>query len=127
MQILFEGFKKRKILMENYNRIDIALDTFPYGGMTTSLEAIYMGVPVFTMVGNSFLSRGTYSLNKNLGLEEYIASNEQEYISKIMNISNNIDKIQETKKFLLDNRNNFIFFNPKKFAKQFVDLITALN
>ena len=77
-----------------YNDVDIALDPFPYGGMTTSLEAIYMGVPVFTMVGDSFLSRGTYSLNKNLGLEEYIASNEQEYISKIINISNNIDKIQ---------------------------------
>ena len=127
MQILFEGYKDRKILMENYNRIDIALDTFPYGGMTTSMEAIYMGVPVFTMVGDSFLSRVTYSLNKNLGLEEYIASNEQEYISKIMNISNNIDKIQDTKKFLLDNRNNFILFSPKKFAKQFVDLITRLN
>jgi predicted O-linked N-acetylglucosamine transferase (SPINDLY family) len=126
-QILFEGLKSRKILMENYNRIDIALDTFPYGGMTTSMEAIYMGVPVFTMVGDSFLSRGTYSLNKNLGLEEYIASNEQEYISKIINISNNVDKIQETKIFLLGNRNNFIFFNSKKFAKQFVDLITALN
>ena len=127
MQILFEGYKNRKILMENYNRIDIALDTFPYGGMTTSMEAIYMGVPVFTMIGDSFLSRGTYSLNKNLGLEEYIASNEQEYISKIINISNNIDKIQETKTFLLGNRNNFIFFNAKKFAKQFVDLITGLN
>jgi predicted O-linked N-acetylglucosamine transferase (SPINDLY family) len=126
-QILFEGLKSRKILMENYNRIDIALDTFPYGGMTTSMEAIYMGVPVFTMVGDSFLSRATYSLNKNLGLEEYIASNEQEYISKIINISNNVDKIQETKIFLLGNRNNFIFFNSKKFAKQFVDLITALN
>ena len=126
-QILFEGYKDRKILMENYNRIDIALDTFPYGGMTTSMEAIYMGVPVFTMVGNSFLSRGTYSLNKNLGLEEYIASNEQEYISKIINISNNIDKIQETKTFLLDKRNNFILFNAKKFTKQFVDLITGLN
>jgi predicted O-linked N-acetylglucosamine transferase (SPINDLY family) len=127
IQILFEGYKDRKILMENYNRIDIALDTFPYGGMTTSMEAIYMGVPVFTMIGDSFLSRATYSLNKNLGLEEYIASNEQEYISKIMNISNNIDKIQDTKKFLLDNRNNFILFSPKKFAKQFVDLITRLN
>ena len=126
-QILFEGFKDRKNVMENYNRIDIALDPFPYGGMTTSMEAIYMGVPVFTMVGDSFLSRGTYSLNKNLGLEEYIASNEQEYISKIINISNNVDKIQETKIFLLGNRNNFIFFNSKKFAKQFVDLITALN
>jgi predicted O-linked N-acetylglucosamine transferase (SPINDLY family) len=113
--------------MENYNRIDIALDAFPYGGMTTSMEAIYMGVPVFTMVGDSFLSRVTYSLNKNLGLEEYIASNEQEYISKIINISNNIEKIQETKTFLLDNRNNFIFFNAKKFTKQFVDLITGLN
>ena len=47
--------------------------------------------------------------------------------SKIINISNNIDKIQETKTFLLSNRKNFICFNSKKFAKQFVDLITALN
>ena len=91
------------------------------------LTMIFFAVLVFTMVGDSFLSRATYTINKNLSLEEYIASNEQEYISKIINISNNIDKIQETKTFLLSNRNNFICFNSKKFAKQFVDLITVLN
>ena len=59
-RIRFEGFKNRKKVLELYNYADIALDTFPYGGMTTSLEAIYMGVPTLTVEGNSLLSRFTF-------------------------------------------------------------------
>ena len=59
--------------LELYNNIDIALDTFPYNGVTTSFEAIWMSVPVLTMKGFNFKSRCGESINKNLDLEELIA------------------------------------------------------
>ena len=55
-----------------YNSIDIALDTFPYHGTTTTCEALWMGVPVITLVGEVHAQRVSYSILKNLGLDELI-------------------------------------------------------
>ena len=126
-RIKFEGFKSRNKLLELYNHVDIALDTFPYGGMTTSLEASYMGVPVLTIEGDSFLSRATYSLNKNLGLSDFIASSQNDYINKAIELAKDINKIKETRNFLIKNRATFDAFNAKKFAKEFLDLIINLK
>ena len=126
-RIKFEGFKNRKKLLELYNHVDIALDTFPYGGMTTSLEASYMGVPVLTIEGDSFLSRGTYSLNKNLGLSDFIASSQNDYINKAIELAKDRNKIREARNFLIKNRNIFDAYNAKKFAKEFLDLIINLK
>ena len=126
-RIKFEGFKNRKKLLELYNHVDIALDTFPYGGMTTSLEASYMGVPVLTIEGDSFLSRATYSLNKNLGLSDFIASSQNDYINKAIELGKDRNKIREARNFLINNRNTFDVYNAKKFAKEFLDLIINLK
>ena len=79
-------FKKH---LENYNNIDLALDTFPYNGVTTSFEAIWMGVPVLTMAGYNFNSRCGESINRNLGMEQLIAKDEDDYIQKVSNLKNN--------------------------------------
>jgi len=52
-----EGFSPRPELLAAYNRVDIALNPFPYPGGTISLEGLWMGVPVITRQGNRFLSR----------------------------------------------------------------------
>ena len=59
--------------LELYNKIDLALDTFPYPGVTTTFEAVMMGVPVLTMKGFNFNSRCGESINKNLKLNDLIA------------------------------------------------------
>ena len=55
------------------NQIDIALDTFPYGGGTTTFDALWMGVPVLTVAGSTSCSRSAASLLAVLGMEEWIA------------------------------------------------------
>ncbi|WP_052293838.1 tetratricopeptide repeat protein [Azospirillum sp. B510] len=65
-----------------YDRLDIALDPFPYNGTTTTCEALWMGVPVVTLAGRSHVARVGASLLTNVGLEELIASDEAEYIAK---------------------------------------------
>lgn len=66
--------------LELYNRVDIGLDTFPYNGTTTSCEAMWMGVPVITLAGNTHVSRVGVSLLSNVGLTELIAGTPEEYI-----------------------------------------------
>ena len=60
--------------------IDIALDTFPYHGTTTTCEALWMGVPVITLAGQSHVSRVGVSLLGNVGLAELVAGGTDEYI-----------------------------------------------
>jgi predicted O-linked N-acetylglucosamine transferase (SPINDLY family) len=63
-----------------YSEIDVALDTFPYHGTTTTCEAMYMGVPVVTLAGNSHVSRVGVSLLTNAGMGENVAGAEDEYV-----------------------------------------------
>jgi protein O-GlcNAc transferase len=64
-----------------YNRIDIALDPFPYNGTTTTCEALYMGVPVVTLEGAVHAARVGSSLLRAAGLPELVASRPEEYIA----------------------------------------------
>ena len=64
-----------------YRQVDIALDPFPYPGGTTTLEALWMGVPVLTLPGSSALSRQGFSILQNLGLGDWVAKDADEYVS----------------------------------------------
>jgi len=116
-QLIFEIDSDRKTLFQDYNKIDIALDTFPYTGGTTSLEAAWMCVPILTKSGDTFLSRCGESINVNLGLKDWICKSSDEYIKKAIYFSADLRKLQSTKDTLIFNRNNNVLFNSKKFAE----------
>lgn len=59
---------------------DVVLDTFPYNGATTTLETLWMGVPLVTRVGEQFAARNSYTMLKNVGVEEGIAWTDEEYV-----------------------------------------------
>ena len=105
--------------LSQYNKIDIALDTFPYNGVTTSFESIWMGVPVLTIKGYNFISRAGESINKNLGLDELIAENEDDYIKKAISLSKTKDKILDLRKTTYDNALGSPLFDRKKFCNEF--------
>ena len=63
-----------------YQRVDISLDTFPYHGTTTTCEALWMGVPVVTLMGDRHVSRVSGSLLTSIGRSEWIASNADNYV-----------------------------------------------
>ena len=102
-----------------YREIDVALDTFPYNGVTTSFEAIWMGVPVLTMAGYNFNSRCGESINKNLKMEQMIAKDENDYVKKAVNLSNNHDEYINLRKSVFINAIESPLFNRKKFAENF--------
>lgn len=67
--------------LEYYGRVDIALDTFPYNGTTTTCEALWMGVPVITLAGERHSGRVGVSLLNAVGLQEWIAESVEHYVA----------------------------------------------
>jgi protein O-GlcNAc transferase len=65
-----------------YNNIDIALDPFPYGGGTTSIEALWMGVPVLTLRGDRYAGHMGENIMHNMGMPEWIADGPDDYVRK---------------------------------------------
>jgi protein O-GlcNAc transferase len=125
-QLFFQPSLKRDDLLNKYNLLDIALDTFPYSGGTTSLESYWMGVPVLTKKGDYFISKSTESINKNIGLNDWIANDESDYINKAVNFSNNLNFLQSVKNYLLENRETFAIFDSEDFAKQMINAFKKL-
>ena len=105
--------------MHSYKKVDIALDTFPYNGVTTSFEAIWMGTPVITMKGYNFNSRCGESINKNLNMEYLIAENEMDYVAKAKELSENKDKLLDIRKEIFDRAASSPLFDTKSFSNDF--------
>ena len=113
--------------MNQYKNIDLALDTFPYNGVTTSFEAIWMGVPVLTMKGFNFNSRCGESINRNIQMDLLIANNEEDYINKAVDIANDLGKLTEIRDKLFNNAISSPLFDKKKFSSNFYELIENIK
>ena len=68
-------------MLAQYNRVDVALDPFPFSGGVTSWEALWMGVPVITLPSQRPVSRQTLGFLAALGLERLAARDAQEYVA----------------------------------------------
>jgi predicted O-linked N-acetylglucosamine transferase (SPINDLY family) len=79
-RIEFVEARPRREYLATYNRIDLSLDTVPYNGHTTTLDGLWMGVPVVTLVGETVAGRGGMSLMSNLGLGEFVARTREEFL-----------------------------------------------
>ena len=78
-RLSFEGPTELSTMMRRYGAIDIALDPTPYNGGTTTLQALWMGVPVITLRGGNFVSRMGASFLSSLGKPEWIADDEAHF------------------------------------------------
>jgi protein O-GlcNAc transferase len=85
-----------------YNRVDIGLDPFPYNGTTTTCEALWMGVPVITLAGNTHASRVGTSILTNIGLPELVARTEDEYREIAVQSAADLGKLQFLRQRLRD-------------------------
>jgi predicted O-linked N-acetylglucosamine transferase (SPINDLY family) len=83
-----------------YQKVDIALDTFPYHGTTTTCEALWMGVPVITLAGKNHASRVGVSILSNLGLQGLVAETPDDFIETAVHLAVHIVRLQELRKNL---------------------------
>jgi predicted O-linked N-acetylglucosamine transferase (SPINDLY family) len=83
-----------------HHRVDIALDPFPYNGHTTSLDALWMGVPVVTLASEHPVSRAGLSQLSNLNLSEFVAFSEDDYVSVAKRAAGNLPWLAELRRTL---------------------------
>jgi protein O-GlcNAc transferase len=83
-----------------YNRVDIALDSYPYRGTATTCEALWMGVPVVTLAGSTHLSRVGVSILTNAGLSELIASSPDQYVSLAQQLAQTPSRLADLRRTL---------------------------
>lgn len=82
-RLILEGqFANHEAHFRAYHQVDIALDPFPYPGITTTVEALWMGVPVLTMTGDRFISHQGETILHNVGLPDWIAAGADDYVTK---------------------------------------------
>ena len=79
-RIEFAGRRELREHLETVARCDIALDTFPYSGHTTTGDALWMGVPVVTLAGHTHASRVSTGFLSRLGLEDWVADSLDDYV-----------------------------------------------
>lgn len=121
-KVVFYSFQERHAYLELFKKADIALDTFPYSGGTTSFELSIMLIPIITLKGSHFISNSTFSINSNLGLKECIALNQEEYLNKAIELSENkilYNQVLSRLKELILNKE---IFDTKTFTSDFYNL-----
>ena len=78
----FVGRQSLALYLETYRDIDVALDPHPYGGGTTTCDALWMGVPVVSLAGRTAVSRAGATLLSHVGLERLVARSEEQYLER---------------------------------------------
>nr|MBP7321821.1 tetratricopeptide repeat protein [Deltaproteobacteria bacterium] len=101
-----------------YDSIDVALDTFPYNGTVTTLEALWMNVPVITLVGESHAQRVGFSILKNLDLDPLIAYSDEEYVDAAVALARSPEQIKELKTRMRRNLLASSICNPRVFTRE---------
>lgn len=121
-RIIFQALKGDEYI-NLYNHIDVALDTFPRTGGTTTCEALWMGVPVVTLVGDAFFERLSYSNLMNIGAADLCAFSIPEYEKIAVNISQNTEKRLAFRRGIRERIMQNPLGNRAQFIKGFSDAI----
>ncbi len=123
-QIILEGSESsREDLLKTYNKIDISLDTFPFQGNTTTIESMWMGVPVLTLKGDRHISYFGECINSNCNMNDWISSDKEEYIKKAIKFSNDLNLISNIRKNLRNTILKSPIFDHETLGENFDKLI----
>jgi len=113
--------------LSRYRVGDLLLDTFNYNGHTTTIEALWSGLPVITLQGKNFASRVSASILRSIGLEELIAKTINEYKEKVIFYSKNPNEINVLKNKLSKLKSNGELFNTETFTIKLENVLKDLK
>jgi predicted O-linked N-acetylglucosamine transferase (SPINDLY family) len=120
------GMLPRDEYLRSYADIDIVLDTFPYPGGTTTCEALWMGAPTLTLAGKTMLSRQGASMLKCVGLNDWIADSEDDYVARAIAHARDVEGLARLRTELRARTLASPLFDGKRFADAFTDTLLAM-
>ena len=103
--------------MQAYNEVDIALDSFPYAGATTTCEATWMGVPVITLAGRTHAGRMGVSLMTALGLPEHVAQDVPGYVSAAVRLASDVRRLETLRQTLRERMRRSPLMDEARFTR----------
>ena len=102
--------------LQMYRKIDIALDAFPYHGTTTTCDALWMGVPVVSLAGQTHVSRVGVSLLTTIGHPEWVAESDDHYASIAVSLAQDLPRLASLRKSLRSEMRNSPLCDANRFA-----------
>jgi protein O-GlcNAc transferase len=125
-RLVLKGQAPRHSYLNDYQLVDIALDPFPYPGVTTTVEGLYMGVPALTLGGKSFLARQGIGLLTNAGLPDWIASDHDDYVTRAVALANDIGRLSQVRERLREQVAASPLFDAAEFSRNFEQALRSM-
>ena len=116
VRLRFAGFMPTQQYFELYHEIDIGLDTFPYGGGTTTCDALWMGVPVVSLAGRTAVGRGGVSILSNIGLTELVAASPDTYVRLASDLAGDLPRLRDLRSTLRERMEQSPLMDGARFA-----------
>jgi predicted O-linked N-acetylglucosamine transferase (SPINDLY family) len=116
-RVTFVTPQPRTSYLEQYHGIDLGLDTSPYNGHTTSLDALWMGVPVVTLAGETVVGRAGVSQLSNVGLPELIADRPERYVEIAVALAHDLSRLAELRATLRERMQHSPLMDAPRFAR----------
>jgi predicted O-linked N-acetylglucosamine transferase (SPINDLY family) len=125
-RLLMEGESSREDYLACFSRVDISLDPFPYTGGTTTVESLWMGVPVLTLAGKTLIGRQGLGLLMNAGMADWVAHSPEEYIEIAANWAQRTEELAALRAKLRQQVLDSPLFGAETFAQHFVDAMEQI-
>ncbi|MBL0076528.1 MAG: tetratricopeptide repeat protein [Rhodocyclaceae bacterium] len=125
-RLILKAWIDREAHLSLYGEVDFALDPFPYPGITTSVEGLWMGVPVLTLAGERFGSRQGVGIMTNAGLTEWIACDEADYLERAVKHATDLTRLAALRKGLRERVARSPLFDAPRFARHFEHALRAM-
>jgi protein O-GlcNAc transferase len=112
--------------LARYAEVDVMLDSFPYPGVTTTCEALWMGVPTITLAGDTLLSRQGAGVLTAAGLGDWVVTSVADYIDKAVALAGDVPKLAALRAGLREQVSTSPLFDAQRFARNFEDALWGM-
>lgn len=125
-RVLLEGWTSLQILRRQYEQVDLCLDTFPYSGGSTTLNALWQAAPVLTWCGDGWRSRSSASMLNASSLTDFIAFSREDYVEKAVSMARDRRSLYDVKRYLESKVQENLYFQPGTVYAELSDVFKRL-
>jgi len=105
------------VFLQQHYAVDVCLDTFPYGGLTTALQSLWMGVPTLTLAGRTVPGRSGSAVMGHAGLEQFIATDPDDFVRRGVAVANDVSALAELRATMRERSKATPMFQPDLIAQ----------